>query len=451
VLGLLGLGLVVLVHELGHLAAALAAGVEVEAFSIGWGPKLAGFTRGGIEWRISVLPIGGYCKMRGEEDFRKALEEKAPALARDERSFYGTSPWRRILIALAGPAANVFFALIVFIVVAAAGYTIRTTPNRIVLASEYSLDGTPRGSSFPADQAGLRTGDRIVSAEGRPIADYSDIQELAAVNADKPLALEVERNGERLSLTVTPLMDRETGAGRIGVYSWIDPVVESLEPGGAAAIAGIGPGDRILSADGKPIEHGIAFLELLSSRPERLRLLIDRGGERFEAPLVLSWAEDGSSNLGLGFATQAKIIRSASLAAAVGDGFTETWDTFALSARGLGLLFRGVDLFKAVSGPARITYMVGKSAEAGMQAASSGGIAQTFNFLAFLSIALFLMNLLPIPALDGGVVLVALLELARRRPLKPLTMYRYQFVGAAMILAIFVFATIGDLLFFAAR
>jgi regulator of sigma E protease len=442
---------VVLVHELGHFAAARAVGVEVEAFSIGWGPKIAGIIRGRTEWRLSAFPIGGYCKMKGEDAFRKALEDKAEAIPREDGSFFGASPWKRVVIALSGPIANVLFALIVFTLVAAVGYTVPTSSRRIVLASEFALDrSAPRGP-FPADAAGLKTGDRIISAEGKPVADYSDIQELVSLNAQRPIRLGVERNGVPMSLTVTPSLDRSSGAGRIGVYSWIDPAVETVTAGGAAAIAGIEPGDRILAVDGKPVEHAIALLSLLASKPERTLFLVDRGGKSFEAPLVLSWDDGGASNLGLGFTTQSKTIKASSPAASVAAGLAETWKTFSVSVKGLGLLFRGVDLFKAISGPARITYMVGKSAAEGFQAGSPGGIALPLNFLAFLSIGLFIMNLLPIPALDGGQIAMSLIESLRRRPLRPRTVYRYQFVGSAMILAIFVFATIGDVLFFAAR
>ncbi len=450
ILGLLGLGLVVLVHELGHFFAARALGVEVEAFSIGWGPRLVAWKRGSTEWRISAFPMGGYCRMKGEESFRTALEHKLETIPREPGSFYGASPWRRIVIALSGPLANVVFAALVAIAVATVGYTIPTSSNRIVLASEFSLDGKPAPTNLPADRAGLKSGDRVLAIDDRKIRDYADLQEAIAVAADKLVRIEVEREGQRLILEARPALDKATGAGRLGLYSWIDPVVEQVAPGSAADIAGIQPGDRIVTAAGKPARHAIELLSHLANRPERLVLGVERGGERFEARIVLSYAERGS-NLGISFATQPHTVRSEGFGAAIVDGLSETWNTFALSVKGLVTLFRGVDLLKAISGPARITWMVGTTATEGIAAGGANGIVIAFNFLSFLSIGLFLMNLLPIPALDGGMILMFFIEGLRSRPLKTRTIYRFQFIGMAFVFALFVLATLSDLFFFAGK
>ena len=451
-LGLLGLGIVVIVHELGHFAAAKAMGVEVEAFSIGWGPRVAGFKRGGTEWRFSAFPIGGYCKMKGEESFRKALEDKATELPRESGSFYGTSPWRRIVIALAGPIANVVFALLVFIAASTIGYSSPTYSNRIVLLSEYDL-GSPRFASYPADRAGLKSGDRIVFADGKRISDFSDLLERITLSAKKPIAIKVERDGILYDKTLTPMLDKDTGGGLIGVSYWAEPVVGAVAAGSAAQIAGIEIGDRIISISGKDVGHAVAALSILNSnKPERTQIIVERGGIRKELGVILSWAAQGSSNLGLGFKTETHVVRGATtVAGAISAGLSETWFTFGATLKGLGSLFQGVNLFKALSGPARITYMVGQSAQAGIQNSSSGGLAIPLSFLAFLSIGLFIMNLLPIPALDGGQIVMFVVEGTRGKALRPITIYRYQFVGATFILAIFVIATVGDLLFFVAK
>jgi regulator of sigma E protease len=451
-LGLLGLGVVVLVHELGHFAAARAMGVEVEAFSIGWGPKIAGFKRGGVEWRFSVLPIGGYCKMKGEDSFRKALEAKSTEMPREAGSFYGAAPWRRIVISLAGPIANVLFAIVAFVVVSTISYSVPTFPNRVALVSEYDLGG-PRQASYPADAAGLRTGDRILSVDGRKVADFSDLLQGISLSANRPLRLEIERDGARLSKTVTPMLDKNTGGGLIGVTYWAEPIIGSVAKGSSAEIAGLATGDLIVAINGKPARHAVEALSILNSaKPERAQVEVERGGQRLVLALVLSWNDQGRSNLGISFRTDTHTIKGAdSLGAALTAGLGQTWSTFEATLKGLGSLFQGVDLLKALSGPARITYLVGQSATEGIQRSASGGLALPIEFLAFLSIGLFIMNLLPIPALDGGQIVMFAVEAARKRGLKPSTIYRYQFIGATFILAIFAIATVGDLLFFAAR
>ena len=275
---------------------------------------------------------------------------------------------------------------------------------------------------------------------------------MVALSADKPISLIVDRDGSRIPITITPVMDKDTGAGRIGVFSWVDPVVDKVASGSPAAIAGIQPGDTIVSIDGKPVRHVVEALSLLSSHPERAVFGIRRGDTTILTTLVLNWKSDDPTTLGgIDFRVPLKTVRSASIGAAVTMGLNETWKTFALSIQGLGMLFRGVNVLKAVSGPARIVDLVGKSATEGLENGGSGGLALPFNILAFLSIGLFIMNLLPIPALDGGMIIMFLVESFRRRPLRPATIYRFQFVGAAFILAIFVLATVGDVLFFAAK
>jgi regulator of sigma E protease len=452
ILGLIGLGVVVVIHELGHFAAARAMGVEVEAFSVGWGPRIAGFVRGGTEWRFSALPIGGYCKMKGEESFRKALEDKAPEIPREPGSYYGAAPWRRIVIALSGPIANVIFALVVFMAVSTIGYSYPTYPNKIVLLSEYDL-GSPRLLSYPADAAGLRTGDRILEMGGKTIGDFSDLLEGITLSANKPILVRIERDGAILDKTVTPMLNRETGGGFIGVSYWAEPIVGAVAEGKAAQIAGLLPGDRIVSIDGKPVRHANEADSILnSSKPERASFAVEREGKRIEATAILSWDSRGRSNLGLTYRTDTHVVRGVgSLGGAVAAGFKETWSTFDATIKGLGSLFMGIDLFKALSGPARITYMIGQSAAEGIQRSAQGGLAVPLNFLAFLSISLFIMNLLPIPALDGGQILMFVVEWVRGKALRPATIYRYQTIGAIFILAIFVFASIGDWKFFTAR
>lgn len=452
--GLIGLSVVVLVHEFGHFLAARAVGVEVEAFSIGMGPRIFGFKRKGTEWRLSALPVGGYCRMKGEESFKAALEQKLPHIPAEKGSFYGEPPWKRMLILISGPLFNVFFAVVLFSVVSLVGITIQTAPNRIVLASEASaLSGQPSlaGGSAPADAAGLKTGDFITSIDGRPVKDYSDLQEIIGLNPGKELGLTVDRGGESLRLPITPRLDKESGQGLIGIYAWIDPVVDSVDPQGPAAIAGIRGGDIIEEVNGRPVRNTIEVLSALKTSPEKVNLAAMRDGEPIAAALVVSYAEGGQPNLGVSFRAETRTDKATSFGGAIAAGAAETWETFAMSMKGIGSLFSGANILKALSGPARITFLVGSTAQESIKASGISGITTILSFLAFLSVSLFVMNLLPIPALDGGQMILSLAELLRKKPLLTTTIYRFQFVGAAMILVLFFLATFSDVLFFAGR
>ena len=259
-LGLLGLSVVIVVHEFGHYLAARLAGVEVETFSIGWGPRLFGFTKGKTEWRISALPLCGYCRMKGEEEFRTAIERKLPFIPRERGSFYGAAPFARILILVSGPLANLLLAALIFSFVSFVGIKYTTSPNKIVLASELAgmnrtLNVQAHANPNPADLAGLRTGDRVVAINGTAVEDYADIQEQISLNPEKALLLTVERENERLSIPVIPRLDKNTGQGLIGIYSWVEPVVASLDPEGSARLAGLRTKDRIVTAQGKNIDR----------------------------------------------------------------------------------------------------------------------------------------------------------------------------------------------------
>lgn len=452
-LGVLGLSAVIVIHELGHFFAARAMGVEVEAFSVGWGPRLFGFTRKGVEWRVSAFPLGGYCRLKGEESFRAALERKMETIPAEPGSFYGAHPLRRILIGASGPLANLAFAFVLFIVTSAVGTAIYSSPNRIILASDRpSLSGARNPADpNPADQAGLKTGDYILAIDGRPMADYAALQEAIGVSPGQTLRMEVLRDGQRIAASVTPRMDPASGTGLIGVYSWTDPVVATVSPGSAASIAGLEPGDRILAADGTPIAATIDLYAAMAGQPERLTLEVERNGQRLSHDVVLSWKDSGDSDLGIGFALQRRMIRAESPAAAVSMGFSETAKTLGLSFKSIKLLFSGVNVMKAVSGPARITWMVGKTATEGIKSDGAAGLAQLLGFLAFLSVSLFVMNLLPIPVLDGGQILLFIVEILKRAPLKVKTIARFQYVGAGMIMVLMLMATFSDLLFFSGR
>jgi regulator of sigma E protease len=433
VYGLVALGLVVFIHEAGHFIAARLSGVAVETFSIGWGPVLLRKKRGNTEYRLSALPLGGYCGMRGENAFRDALERNLEAIPREEGGFYSAHPLKRVAIAFAGPFANLLFAVIALALVSAIGFSYRSYDNRVVLASRYD------GGLNPADAAGLAEGDRVVALAGKKVATFSDIQEIIATNPEKPLALEYEREGSVISTSIVPRLDKKTGAGRIGIYPYIPLVVSSVNRGSAAETAGIRPGDEITAVNGVPVAHYLQFTHALKDRPAEAVVTVDRGGISRDERLVLLYPESGAIETGIDWKAETVVVQGTGLFGSVRYGVLETGRMIALTAKSVALLFRGVDLTEAVSGPVRITVMIGEVAKTGFS-----GLAE---LLSVICVSLFLMNLLPIPVLDGGIILTALVEFAIRKPLRPKTLYYAQFVGMGFILVVFILALFSDVHF----
>ncbi len=368
-LGLLGLGVVVFVHELGHFLAARAMGIDVEVFSIGWGKPLIAKKIGAVEYRLGMFPIGGYCKMRGDNEFEEAYNNNRNKIEPVKGSFFGTKPWRRIVTVFAGPFFNLVFAALVFSVIWGVGFEVRTMENRIVLAS----DVTGEVPGFPANIAGLQSGDRITAINGVATPTYTDIQQNIALNADKTLTLAVERDGAAMELSITPSLEKSTGAGKIGVYYWADPVIDGVVSSGAASAAGLMNGDRIVSINGVSVPYSVAIIPLLQDHPQNLSIVFERNGETMTAGLTPIYTEQGAD---VGFEFKALEYHTPRLSpvAAVGKGMSEAWKTLAVSVQSLGLLFKGIDLTQAVSGPVRITYMLGDFAASGFTSSFADGL-----------------------------------------------------------------------------
>jgi regulator of sigma E protease len=445
-LGLLGLGIVVFVHELGHFLAARRVGIDVEAFSIGWGKPFLKKKIGTVEYRLGIFPLGGYCKLRGDNEFQEAWENRQKLVEASPGSFFAVSPFRRIIMAFMGPFFNLLFAAAVLSVIWGIGFEVNTLDNRIILVSDFNP-----GSLNPADEAGLKTGDRIMEIRGRKIENYHDIQENIAVNPEEILPLKVEREGRLLELTIRPSLEKSTGAGRIGVYAWIDPLVAGTAENGPAAEAGLKAGDRILKANGRDIPHTMALSQVLEEKPPVLELELERRGAVAQASLVPVYGETETVELGVSW----QIIRyhtpRLSPVGALVKGVSESLKTLGASIKSLTLLFRGIDLTQAVSGPVRITYMLGDVAAEGFGQSFGAGISTMANFLALISIALCMMNLLPLPVLDGGMIVLFIVEGIIRKPLHPRFVNVFQTVGVVLIFGLMIFAVFGDILYLAGR
>jgi regulator of sigma E protease len=445
-LGLVGLGFVILIHELGHFLGARLTGITVERFSIGWGKRLFTWKGKKTEYCLSLLPIGGYCKMKGDEMFKQAIDQNLENIPYEKGAYYSASPLRRIITVIMGPAFSLLFPVLILACVWYFGFTVQTQGNRIILAADYSFSGD-MNKPTAAQRAGLKTGDRIVAIDGIRTDTGADVQENIAPYAKETKSLTVERDGSDLTVSLTPELDAKTGAGRIGVYFWTDPVIASVAPNSAAYLAGFRAGDRIVQVNGKPVANTVDLAAALDSKPQTVSMRINRGGVESDANLVLTYSETNESNLGIAFKSFEYRTPRYTIPGAVAKGWNEMEKTLVLSVRSIALLFKGVDATQAISGPVRTTVIVGDVAIQGFSAGFGQGLSVIFNFLSVLSIAIFLTQMLPIPALDGGQTLLFIIELVSRRRLKTKFVYYFQMVGTVLVVGLMFFALFGDVLY----
>jgi regulator of sigma E protease len=427
-LGLISIGILIFVHELGHFLAARAAGIRVEVFSIGWGKGLVSFKWKETRIQIGWIPFGGYCKMAGDSP--------KDTLKGGSGEYYSSPPQRRIIVALSGPLFNYLFAALLFIMIIMVGYEINTFPSRIILAEG---DGaTLAGGATPAKAAGLQDGDVIIEIDGEKIRNWDDVTENIVRNALKPIQITVVRAGETVTATAIPALDKETGRGLIGIHPWVEPVIGEVLPGEAAETAGLKRGDLILSVNSRDIRHHVDFYDALEGKArQEVELVVDRDGliERF---VLIPEEVDEYVSAGLVF--QQIVYRSEryTLPVAVGKGVVKSAEAVRDTVRGILFVFSGkIRARSAVAGPAKLIYISGVIARE--------GFTYFLQVMSYISIAFFIMNLIPFPALDGSHIVIALWELIVRKRPNLSIIYRIQTFGFIVLIVALIFITMNDI------
>ncbi len=441
------LGVLIFVHELGHFIVAKRAGVGVLKFSLGFGRRLFGFTKGETEYLVSAIPLGGYVKMVGEDPREVVVDDAGQAFDRAgqpldlKRSFAHKPVWSRIAIVLAGPGANFLLAVLLF-------WGVFVFVGRPVVAP---VAGKPEPDSAAA-AAGLRPGTRIVAVMGSPVRTWEEVEAAIQASKGKPLMLSVERDGVRQDLTVTPrrktftdIFGDEQQVWAIGVGPFISPTVNRVMEGFPAAEAGIRAGDRIVAANGEPVETWEELQQQIHGRAGReVTLVVERGGERF--PIVLTpkatTQQDPTGKtvtVGLIGITRAEgyVYEQLDPFTSLGEATVRTATT---SVRILWILVKIVERKvspQTIGGPILMAQMTGEQAE-------RGSLYLVF-FTALLSINLGVLNLLPIPILDGGHLFFFFIEVFRGRPVSVKMREIAQRVGLALLVALMIFAFYNDI------
>jgi len=419
------LGILIFIHELGHFTVAKLCGVGVEKFSLGFGPKLIGVTRGETEYLISLLPLGGYVKMVGEAPGEEVSEEVM------EKSFTHKSVAKRSAIVAAGPIMNLILMFCLMPIIYMIGIQ-----EPAYLSDQPIVGYVERGSA--AEEAGIRKGDIITAVNGRAIAKWDQLKTSIVTSPGATLTLEIERDGKRSTKDVEVGSLRQTGEGVTGIYPPMAPLVGGLSKGYPAEEAGIKSGDRIVRIGETEITHWAEVQEFIGEADGELPLVVEREGELVTVQITPKWNEESERHLiGVSLLQSDFITKKYGFTDAVKYGTKRGWELTVFTFVIIKKLFTGDISMKSLGGPIMIAQVAGQAAES--------GVAAILSLMAFLSLQLGILNLLPIPVLDGGHLFFFGIEHLRGKPVSERVMVITQQVGMALLLLLMVVVTYNDI------
>ncbi|HYB95546.1 MAG TPA: RIP metalloprotease RseP [Vicinamibacterales bacterium] len=422
------LGVLVFIHELGHFLLARWNGVRVLVFSLGFGPKLLKVQRGDTEYCISAIPLGGYVKMAGENP-------DDPQTGADDE-FMSKSKWQRFQILIAGPAMNILLAVVLLAAILMQGADVLAYLDRPAV-----VGAVQPGS--PAERAGILPGDQITRFGTAGIETWEHLDMAVAARPEREVDVVVIRDGreQRMKITadLTELRTRNDArfeVGTIGVLPDVYPSVQSTQPGSPAEAAGFQPGDEILSVDGQRMVFRSMVVEAISKKPEQPVVFTIRRNGQEQSITVTPRKEGDTARIGM-FMNEATRPFKPTPLEAIGMSVQRNIEMSGLIIGTLKDLVTGEASPKQLMGPVGIAQLSGESAQAGWIA--------LFGLMASISLNLGLLNLMPIPVLDGGHIFIMAIETISRRDFSLQVKEKMLFVGFVLLMTLMVTVIYNDL------
>lgn len=388
------LGVMIFVHELGHCLMAKRLGIRVEVFSLGFGPRLAGFKRGETEYRVSLIPLGGYVKMAGENYDEELTGASDEFMSRPKR--------HRFLVAVAGPVMNLALAVVLL----SASYMVGIRIPSFL--AEPPVIGKIEENS-PAARTGLRIHDRIAAIDGEETPTWQKVEFLVGTSPNQTLLLTLERDGQLLKKEIRTEAEERSELGTIGAGPFVPYIISRVEPGSPAEQAGLQAGDRILRVEGGGrAAFGFADIpELIKSQKGNpLQFEVKRGAELFRRAIAPVQMDD---QVRIGIVVDPLVTEKYGFFEAVGKSVRRNYELTLLTFTIVGKLLTGKASLRTMSGPIDIARFSG--------AAASAGLTPLMGLMALISLQLGILNLFPIPILDGGVITLLALEALMGRDL----------------------------------
>ncbi|HEY3883569.1 MAG TPA: RIP metalloprotease RseP [Vicinamibacterales bacterium] len=419
------LGVLIFVHELGHFLMARRIGVRVITFSLGFGPKLFTVRRGGTEYCISAIPLGGYVKMAGEnpEDTRTGSQDE----------FLSKGKWQRFQVLVMGPVMNIVLAVLVMWLVLYQGAQVPAFAQQPVVIGSFTSDASP------AAKAGLKIGDRIVSVDGKQIDNWDQLSISDIVmKARRPVTIDYIRNGQPGQVTVVPDAEGKFEIGDIAIAPFLHPEVVGVSPNEPAMAAGLKENDVIMTAAGEPNVTYARVLDLIKAHDNKpLVLTVKRGSQTLD--LTVTPRSEGGGGF-IGAQIQQAEVRSIEpgFFQAAGLSVQKNWEWTKLIVQTLvGLVTRETSV-KQLMGPVAIADLSGTAAEEGW--------IPLFGLMAMISLNLGLLNLMPIPVLDGGHIFILAMEGLARRDFSMRAKEKMLLAGFVLLLMLMVTVIYNDLM-----
>ena len=417
-IGFLGISVMILVHEIGHMMAARACGIRVEALSFGLGPALFKWGKNDTKYIIRAIPFGGSCKMSGGDDIQNAIRQNKKHIeSYEDGSIWSVGPIKRIIAYAAGPLFNIIFAFLCYALLLTIPTIVSVYPSRIVLSSDYPA--LYNVESTPASEAGIRTGDTILSIDGNTVSNYPEItSQLSLVKNNESVVIETDRG----TFTVHPK------DGSFGFLPYQEAVIAHVEADTPEKKAGLKNGDIITAVNGKEVTNMFDLLEAAQTT-DYITMTVRRGDKDVEVGF-----DNPGTSLNITLVQQTVKVKGSNFFSALLVSSRECFSIFTQSVRSLFNVIRGkASAGETLGGTFAASQSIGMLTTKGFAHGFNSGMRIVLFLLASVSISLAVANLLPIPALDGGLIIVSLAELITRRTFHPKMYLTLQVVGTVMI------------------